>query len=229
MNRLPEDERQRIAAILKAGFGIRATAAMSGHAEVTIERHARNLGIKYVRNKAKRNRGNYPKEYMERQTLKWSQREFLKERIRGNIALWLAKNPKPQSVDQIWSAMKPQFPNLVRNSVIQMLRANAWGNYSEDSKGLWTYKLSGYYHPVVGFDVGKKDKYPEQKAAFYTYCRLRGIEDKLTDSMIEKLKQDNRKFIEETHRNAIKKMRPQLQLMATAFAIGETNDNQNRS
>lgn len=232
MNRIPERVLSHVIECLNRGISTRTTSVMTGVCKATVFHIVKRHGIKLPKaipdyeKWGRRDRTQYLATYKPKYSMTEHERLKWRERIHGHIALWLAKNKKPQSVDRIFDALRVQFPDLGKQAMRYMLTANSWGCYRKVGSN-YTFIPPDFYLPWAGFKPGKLTPYPEMHAAIATYYQLSGVRDEGTEEAIERLKMANEDFIRKTHAEAVRKSLPQLKLMATAAAIGsyhESND-----
>lgn len=225
MNRLPVKKRELAEQAFRSGFSHRKVALIAGISTETARSISRRIGIIYPpRPMGKRNRRDYLITY-------WKTHKVNIERndtVRASIALWLAKNVKPLSKEQIFAAMLPQFPHLKNYSVTNILRTDADHCFKRIGDK-FTFEPSPFYSPIMSYREGKPiSKYRQlMDAAHAVWFQVRGLRDKDAEEFIETLKKRNEEFIHRKHIEAIRKTQPLLQLMATAAAINKTNETNN--
>lgn len=228
MSRIPDDKRIKLLELIESGESVRGAAKMVGVHAVTAALAAKVSGLDVSKKQSKgyrwRDRAAYFKKLGKEYKVTQYQRLKVRDKIHGTIALWLAKNDKPQSVDKIYDAVKVQWPWLKKSSVLYMLRHGSWG-YSKAIGDKFTYEPPPCYFPAFFFTPGHLSKYPEMDAARAVYFQRRGITDIETERVIESLKRENEEFIRQTHAKAIEKAAPQLRMMATALGIAEHYEN----
>lgn len=226
MNRLPIAKREALELALREGLSHRKAALVAGVAMETARKNAYRIGIlPKPRKKGQRERGDYVRLWQERQPVIGEKRLERNDIIRASVALWLAKNVKPLSSEQIFRAMLPQFPWLKSYSIKNMLNFNADHCFKKVGDK-FTFEPSMVYSPCLHFKPGKTRKkyYLLMDAARAAWFQARNIPDHHVEEFIERLKEQNAEHIKARQREAIDATRPLLQLMATAAALQNHNE-----
>lgn len=224
VNRLPEPLVNKVVKALKSGKSHRAIEAALGVNRGTVQRYSKVIGIKYKYRPALRpKRRDYLKDYWRAQSMTQWQKLQWRERCRASISLWLAKNKKALTAQQIYSAIKPQYPDLSMNSLLQFLNVNSEECYKKVRGNKWTYRPQEWFVP----HELQTCHFPERELARRMYYQVRGIRDANLEMMQKCWDSDRKSKEQEQLRKAIKKSTPSLVMLATATAIAKTYESYN--
>lgn len=225
VNRLPKEKYDKSVKLLKAGESRRSVARNLRISPITVYGIAQRSGLSQKSSPLrKRDRRNYLKEYEQRQTRNQYERALHQWAVRAHIALWLAKNEKPQGFQQIYAAMKAQFSDLSENSLRQMLNLNTDGVFKKVGEK-YAYMPFPFWLSFEARDGTKDKSYNVLTQARRTYFQRIGKDDEYYKIHLEKKEREEKIMV----LAAIETVQPQLKMLASMHAIATYGNKLNGS
>lgn len=220
--RIHTEKQRAIVVMCKAGASLREIGKAAGVHINTVRRTLAQFGLQVARSRnvrkpSARDRAAYLKQYSK--IMNDYQRNRRNEMVRTHIQLWLAKQDKPQTAQQIFDSMRVTWPHLKIYAVKNMLNRNCEGTFKAVGRG-YVYTPSPFWIPVLTH--GKPNRFPDRNVANTAraiWFQRHGLTDHMTENAIARLKQEHEEHTRNRIADAMDISRSTFQLMATAAAI----------
>lgn len=233
MNTLSGPTRAYAVDLIRNGNSTRNIERKTGVHRDTIRNLIKSVRRAKAKRKAKlasRDRSAYHKAYYSNKYGNgMTQYERLKrnDKLRGTIALTLAESARPMTLDELFSVLLPQFPDLKRTALDYMLHNNCEDVFMQVGESHWSYWPTDFHLPIIS------SKYPERDRARAAWFKKYGLRDPVIDPVVEAMLEKQKRRLIEKRVQVADAVRDQLEhfvsLQAVAMAISTTTLNEHKS